>query len=105
MEDLKGTRAYWKFKEEAVDRTVWRTGCGSVVGERSDWMNECKNNFVHSVLDLGQRNKYICNSMKAKFNVGLLHRLAFIDAVNGIAGSSPAEGTDVLLLLMFVMGR
>jgi hypothetical protein len=21
---------YWKFKEEALDHTLWRTGCGSV---------------------------------------------------------------------------
>ena len=23
---------YWKLKEEAVDRTVWRTGCGRGCG-------------------------------------------------------------------------
>ena len=25
---LKEMRRYWKLKEEALDRTVWRTGCG-----------------------------------------------------------------------------
>jgi hypothetical protein len=33
--DLKEKRGYWKLKEEALDRTVWRTGfgrrCGPVV--------------------------------------------------------------------------
>jgi hypothetical protein len=33
--DLKERRGYWKMKEEALDRTVWRTGfgrgCGSAV--------------------------------------------------------------------------
>ena len=35
LDDLKGTRGYWKLKQEALDRTVWRTdfgrGYGSVV--------------------------------------------------------------------------
>ena len=35
MDDLKETRKYWKLKEEALDRTLWRTrfgrGCGPVV--------------------------------------------------------------------------
>ena len=26
LHDVKKTRGYWKFKEEAQDRTVWRTG-------------------------------------------------------------------------------
>ena len=34
LDDLKETRGYWELKEEAQDRTVWRTGfgrgCGSV---------------------------------------------------------------------------
>jgi hypothetical protein len=35
LDDVKEKRAYWKLKEEAVDRTVRRTrfgrGCGLVV--------------------------------------------------------------------------
>jgi len=35
LDDLGDTRGYWKLKEEALDRTVWRTGfgrgCGPVV--------------------------------------------------------------------------
>jgi hypothetical protein len=34
LDDLEETRGYWKLKEEAQDRTLWRTrfgrGCGSV---------------------------------------------------------------------------
>ena len=26
LHDLKETRQYWKLKEDAVDRSVWRTG-------------------------------------------------------------------------------
>jgi hypothetical protein len=26
--DLKETREYWELKEEVLDRTSWRTGCG-----------------------------------------------------------------------------
>jgi len=33
--DRKEKRGYWKLKEEALDRTLWRTGfgrgCGSIV--------------------------------------------------------------------------
>jgi hypothetical protein len=42
LDDHKETRVYWKLKEEALDRTLWRTrfgrGCGSVV--RHCGMNE-----------------------------------------------------------------
>ena len=31
LEDLKKTRGYWKLKEEALDRTLWRTGLHEVV--------------------------------------------------------------------------
>jgi hypothetical protein len=28
LDDLKEKRGYWKLKEEALDRTVWRTSFG-----------------------------------------------------------------------------
>jgi hypothetical protein len=28
LDELKEKRRYWKLKEEALDRTVWRTRCG-----------------------------------------------------------------------------
>ena len=28
LDDFKQTRGYWKLKEEALDRTVWRIGFG-----------------------------------------------------------------------------
>jgi hypothetical protein len=35
---------YWKLKEEALDRTLWRTrfgrGYGPVVRQTIEWMNE-----------------------------------------------------------------
>jgi hypothetical protein len=35
LRDLKEKRKYWKLREEALDRTLWRTGsgrgCGPVV--------------------------------------------------------------------------
>jgi hypothetical protein len=30
--DVKEKRAYWKLKEEALDRAVWRTGFGRDCG-------------------------------------------------------------------------
>ena len=32
LDCVKETRGYWKLKEEAVDRTVWRTGFGRGCG-------------------------------------------------------------------------
>jgi hypothetical protein len=32
LDDLKETRGHCKLKEEALDRTVWRTGFGSGYG-------------------------------------------------------------------------
>jgi hypothetical protein len=41
--DLKETRGYWKLKEEALDRTLWRTrfgrGYGPIVKQTTDRMN------------------------------------------------------------------
>jgi hypothetical protein len=40
MDDFKETRGYWKLKEEALDRTLWRTrfgrGYGPVVRHITD---------------------------------------------------------------------
>jgi hypothetical protein len=38
LDHLKQRRCYWKLKEEALCRTVWRTGCGPVVGETAERM-------------------------------------------------------------------
>jgi hypothetical protein len=32
LDDLKEKRRYWKLTEEALDRTLWRTGCGRGCG-------------------------------------------------------------------------
>jgi hypothetical protein len=40
LDDLKETRGYWKLKEEALDRTLWRTrfgrGYGPVVRQATE---------------------------------------------------------------------
>jgi hypothetical protein len=40
LDDLTEKRGYWKLKEEALDRTLWRTriggGCGPVVRWTAD---------------------------------------------------------------------
>jgi hypothetical protein len=40
LDDLKGKRGYWKFKEEVLDSTLWRTcfgrGCGPVVRQTNE---------------------------------------------------------------------
>jgi hypothetical protein len=32
LDELKEKRRYWKLKEEALDRTLWRTGFGRGYG-------------------------------------------------------------------------
>jgi hypothetical protein len=32
LDDVKEKRTYWKLKEEALDRSVWRTRCGRCYG-------------------------------------------------------------------------
>ena len=32
LDDLKEKRGYWEFKEEAIDRTMWRNSFGSGYG-------------------------------------------------------------------------
>ena len=43
LDVLNERREYWKLEEEALDRTVWRTGfgrgCGPVVRLAREWMN------------------------------------------------------------------
>ena len=45
LDDLKDRRGYSHLKEEAVDRTMWRTrfggGIGPVIRQTAEWMNDC----------------------------------------------------------------
>ena len=44
LDDLKKKRGYWKLKQKALDRNVWRTrrgrGNGPVVRQTTEWMTE-----------------------------------------------------------------
>jgi hypothetical protein len=44
LDDLKGTRSYWKLKAEELDRTLWRTrfgrGHGQVVPQNKELVNK-----------------------------------------------------------------
>jgi hypothetical protein len=41
LDDLKGTRGYWKLKEEALDDTLWGThfqrGHGPAARQQNEW--------------------------------------------------------------------
>jgi hypothetical protein len=50
LDELREARGYCKLKEEALDRTVWRTGfgrgCGPVVRQTAAWMfQKCIHNL------------------------------------------------------------
>jgi hypothetical protein len=43
LDDLEESRGYCKLKEEALDRTVWKTGFGRgcrLARQTTEWMNE-----------------------------------------------------------------
>jgi len=52
LDDLKENTGYWELKEEALDRTLWRTrfarNYGPVVKQSTGWMAL---NYLFSVVD------------------------------------------------------
>jgi hypothetical protein len=40
--DFKGTRRYWKSKEKALDRCVWRTPFGRIYGRGARQPSRCR---------------------------------------------------------------
>ena len=53
VDDFKEKRGCCKLKEEATDRTVWRTGCargcGPAVWRTVEWKNDCHIKIAHCV--------------------------------------------------------
>jgi hypothetical protein len=58
LDDLKENRGYWKLKEAALDRTLWRTrfrrDCGPVVRQTTEW-----NDFIENIVRLYYRDKWL----------------------------------------------
>ena len=54
LDDVKEMGEYWKLKEEALDRTVWRTGFGecyeSDVRQKTELIDKLKLNDVRIFL-------------------------------------------------------
>ena len=50
LDDLTETSGHCKLKQEALERTLWRTGfgsgCGHAVRETKEWMNEWMNEWM-----------------------------------------------------------
>jgi hypothetical protein len=72
LDDLKEKRRYLKLKEEALDRTLWRTrfgrGYGPVLRQTTEWMNETESQYdlicgFNSTLSLLLRPAYPMNSI------------------------------------------
>jgi hypothetical protein len=67
LDDLKERRGYSHLKEEAVDRTMWRTrfgrGFGPVVRQIAKWMNEWYKGISNSNRDIQQTDKRVVNQM------------------------------------------
>jgi hypothetical protein len=64
--DFKGTRGYGKLREEALDRTVWRTrfgtGYGPVVRQSAEGVNET-NYMPKARCTLQFKNTILCNNI------------------------------------------
>jgi hypothetical protein len=82
LDDLKDKRRYWKLKEEALDRTLWRTrfgrGYGPVVRQTTEWMNEwilsLKNStHEHTFVSDTHYSMHTASVCKHRFSLGRLH--------------------------------
>jgi len=53
LDDLQGPKGYCILKEEALDRTLWRThfgrGCGPVIRQTVEWVSECMNKWTNLI--------------------------------------------------------
>jgi hypothetical protein len=62
LDCLKETRRYWKLKEEARDRTLWRArfgrGYSPVVRQTTEWMNEWMKEWMDEWMD-GWMNEWM----------------------------------------------
>ena len=51
LDGLRLTPGYWKLKEEALDRSQWKTRYGrryvSVVRQTTEWKNESTNEWIN----------------------------------------------------------
>ena len=63
LDDLKDRRGYCYWKEEALDRTMWRHrfggGFGPVVRQNTEWMNVEQYDTIGEVRD-GNRAHALC---------------------------------------------
>jgi hypothetical protein len=94
LDDLKEKRRYWKLKEEALDRTLWRTrfgrSYGSVVRQTTEWMNEWMNATGTSlcICLLWRSRNYVCCLLdyinKSKYVTGLFEPVGVQKEVSGI---------------------
>ena len=77
LDDLKEKTGYWKLKEEALDRTPWRTrfgrGYGPVIMQTTEWMNEWMNVIIFpqysTLTDDGflQKPRHVTTNYTAKY--------------------------------------
>jgi len=62
LDYLRETRGYWNLKEEALDRTVWRTrlGRGWTCRKTDHGMNECVGvEWIHVAHDMSPLRTYV----------------------------------------------
>jgi hypothetical protein len=59
LDDLKGKRRYWKLKEAALDRTLWRNRFGRGYGPSWDRLQNDDGGIYNYIL-LNYRTKSAC---------------------------------------------
>jgi hypothetical protein len=80
LDDLKERRGYWKLKDEALARSLWRNGFGRVSGlvvrRTADWMNIGRCRLVPQSPD--------AFSLSTQFRRAQLGHFSFVVAPNNV---------------------
>jgi hypothetical protein len=89
QDDRKQMRGYWKLKEEALDRALWRTrfgwGYGLIVRQTTEWMNEWINQSINESMNqwmtvthvpLPSKNASAVNSELCEVRDGFIYLIA-----------------------------
>jgi len=93
LDDLKERRGYSHLKEEALDRTVWRTGFGRgfgpVVRQTAEWMNTVQDSLSgklgrKSLLDVEPHSQKIASHVNAMTGIIYEHSLLIKGAWSGM---------------------
>jgi hypothetical protein len=78
VDDLKEKGRNWKLKEEALDRTMWRTrfgrSCGPVIRQNTIWMIDSQRTHIHVFDQRFRQRVYFINKITRRQVGGIRER-------------------------------